>query len=73
MYVMNSIIKVLHDLGFIHRDLKPANVFFSRDKKIVKIGDFGLMTAKTDAPKEYQHFPTPAGMPSNVSNIHIYE
>ena len=33
----------------IHRDLKPGNLFIANG--VVKIGDFGLATVKTDAQK----------------------
>jgi serine/threonine protein kinase len=38
----------LHHLGVIHRDLKPSNVFLDNNLN-VKLGDFGLATAKKDA------------------------
>eukprot|EP01062_Namystynia_karyoxenos_P079051 TRINITY_DN8260_c0_g1_i1.p1 TRINITY_DN8260_c0_g1~~TRINITY_DN8260_c0_g1_i1.p1 ORF type:complete len:1054 (+),score=263.54 TRINITY_DN8260_c0_g1_i1:166-3327(+) len=31
----------LHGKNIIHRDIKPANIFMSKDRKTVKIGDFG--------------------------------
>ncbi|XP_063048101.1 uncharacterized protein LOC134441640 [Engraulis encrasicolus] len=34
----------IHSKGLIHRDLKPANIMFGKDRKTVKIGDFGLVT-----------------------------
>merc|ERR1719361_2952646 len=39
---------------------------FLGTKKIVKIGDFGLMTAKADLPNDHYDQQTPAGMPSNI-------
>lgn len=32
----------MHYQGIIHRDIKPANLFWSEDRRIVKIGDFGV-------------------------------
>jgi translation initiation factor 2-alpha kinase 4 len=37
----------LHAQGIIHRDLKPSNVFLDRTDR-VKIGDFGLATARKE-------------------------
>ena len=34
----------IHKKKLAHRDLKPSNIFFSlEDKKVVKVGDFGLV------------------------------
>ncbi|KAH9273538.1 hypothetical protein BASA83_004206 [Batrachochytrium salamandrivorans] len=38
----------IHAQGIIHRDLKPSNIFLDRNRN-VKIGDFGLATARRDA------------------------
>ncbi|KAF7793710.1 hypothetical protein EIP86_004826 [Pleurotus ostreatoroseus] len=35
-------LEYLHYQGIIHRDIKPANLFWSEDRRIVKIGDFGV-------------------------------
>ena len=59
----------LHKLNLIHRDLKPANIFFSRNKKTIKIGDFGLMTSTSL--DDGTSGSSPHGIPDNVSSTRI--
>ena len=51
-------VKYIHDQKLAHRDLKPSNIFQSLgDKKIWKVGDFGLVAGNFGSP----------GMPPNTS------
>ncbi|XP_064275086.1 eukaryotic translation initiation factor 2-alpha kinase 3 isoform X2 [Passer domesticus] len=47
----------LHSKGLMHRDLKPSNIFFTMDD-VVKVGDFGLVTAM-DQDEEEESVLTP--------------
>ncbi|XP_048740194.1 serine/threonine-protein kinase Nek4-like isoform X2 [Ostrea edulis] len=35
-------VEFLHDSSIIHRDLKTKNMLYTDDKKVIKIGDFGV-------------------------------
>lgn len=50
-------VQFLHSKGLMHRDLKPSNIFFTMDD-VVKVGDFGLVTAM-DQDEEEQTVLTP--------------
>uniref|UniRef100_A0A8C4VGC4 Eukaryotic translation initiation factor 2-alpha kinase 3 n=1 Tax=Gopherus evgoodei TaxID=1825980 RepID=A0A8C4VGC4_9SAUR len=50
-------VQFLHGKGLMHRDLKPSNIFFTIDD-IVKVGDFGLVTAM-DQDEEEESVLTP--------------
>lgn len=41
-------INFLHSNGIVHRDLKPANILLSKERKQIKIGDFGLAALVED-------------------------
>jgi eukaryotic-like serine/threonine-protein kinase len=44
-------LRAAHQAGVIHRDLKPSNVFGAPESGI-RLGDFGIAVASTDAPKD---------------------
>ncbi|MGH0183525.1 UNVERIFIED_CONTAM: hypothetical protein FKN15_012328 [Acipenser sinensis] len=51
-------VEFLHSKGLMHRDLKPSNIFFTMDD-VVKVGDFGLVTAMEQEEEEEAAVLTP--------------
>jgi len=45
-------VEYIHSQSMMHRDLKPSNVFVDRDRRQVKIGDFGLARNEWTGPIE---------------------
>ncbi|XP_061342315.1 serine/threonine/tyrosine-protein kinase HT1-like [Gastrolobium bilobum] len=39
---ISQAMECLHANGIIHRDLKPSNLLLTKDKKLVKLADFGI-------------------------------
>ncbi|KAF8897022.1 kinase-like domain-containing protein [Gymnopilus junonius] len=47
-------LEYLHQEGIIHRDIKPANILYTRDRRSVKIIDFGVAHYTPPSPKSKQ-------------------
>ena len=60
LYQIINGIKAIHEKKICHRDLKPENILLDKNKKILKIIDFGL------AKKYNGYLSTPCGSPSYV-------
>ncbi|KAK7252896.1 hypothetical protein RIF29_37157 [Crotalaria pallida] len=71
---ISEAMEYLHANGIIHRDLKPSNLILTKDKKHVKLADFGIAREETDddmtsetgtyrymAPELYSKSPLPRG------------
>ena len=42
VYQLLKALKYIHSADLIHRDIKPSNLLLSKDKKTLKISDFGV-------------------------------
>ncbi|KAF9049824.1 kinase-like domain-containing protein [Panaeolus papilionaceus] len=57
-------LEYLHHEGIIHRDIKPANILYTKDRRSIKIIDFGV--AHFSPPKRSKHKET-----QGASDYHI--
>ena len=61
---MIDAIYYLHKMGICHRDLKPENILFdSKDRKRIKIIDFGLSNLYINSNQKKDLLETPCGSP----------
>ncbi|WVQ83489.1 hypothetical protein IAT38_005630 [Cryptococcus sp. DSM 104549] len=68
-------LEYLHENQVIHRDIKPDNVLLSRDRRYVKLCDFGVseMFAETDRVKKSggsPAFQSPETFQSSIEDLH---
>jgi O-acetyl-ADP-ribose deacetylase (regulator of RNase III)/tRNA A-37 threonylcarbamoyl transferase component Bud32 len=50
MHELGCGLRAAHQVGVLHRDMKPSNGFVAPGSGGVRLGDFGLAVARTDAP-----------------------
>ncbi|GFN95700.1 serine/threonine-protein kinase cds1 [Plakobranchus ocellatus] len=67
-----SALAYLHKIHIVHRDLKPENVTLDKERKIVKIIDFGLSASCPSTPHLTRRCGTPAYMAPEVTNTTGY-
>jgi O-acetyl-ADP-ribose deacetylase (regulator of RNase III)/tRNA A-37 threonylcarbamoyl transferase component Bud32 len=51
MHELGCGLRAAHQVGVLHRDMKPSNAFAAPGSGGIRLGDFGLAVARTDAPR----------------------
>ncbi|CAL4934970.1 unnamed protein product [Urochloa decumbens] len=50
MWQLLTAAKTMHESGVVHRDIKPGNILVGDGRRVLKICDFGLAMATSEAP-----------------------